>query len=118
MSQPYDAGNKRDVDRRAKASKTRQAQLDEAVKWMMSDPRGRTLMWERLTQAGIFKASFAPSNSAELTAFNEGARNIGLADLATVMRLCPEQYARMVAEAQARQPKDGENDVGRDEPAA
>lgn len=99
MTEAYDAGNQRHVERRAKASKIRQRQADEAFKWLMADPRGRLLMWERLSHAGIFRTSMAAS--PELTAFNEGRRDQGLRDLNRIMRLCPEQYMRMVAEAQA-----------------
>jgi predicted Fe-S protein YdhL (DUF1289 family) len=99
MSEAYDAGNQRHVERRAKSAKGRQRQADEAFKWLMADPRGRLLMWERLGAAGIFRTSMAAS--PELTAFNEGRRDAGLRDLNRVMRLCPEQYMRMVGEAQA-----------------
>jgi hypothetical protein len=36
----------------------------------------------------------------EKTAFAEGRRDMGLHDLALIMRLCPEQYTRMAAEQQ------------------
>ena len=122
----YDAGNRRHVERRTKASKLRERQLAEALKWLMADPRGRLLMWERLGEAGVFRSSFAPSS--ELTAFREGRRDMGLRDLGQIMRLCPEQYTRMAAEAQSRErdgnrapqsesapDQDGENDDGRDD---
>ncbi|HTR86982.1 MAG TPA: hypothetical protein VMI56_21050 [Reyranella sp.] len=105
MSEPgsdeaaYDAGNQRHVQKRARTARARDRRADEAFKWLMADPRGRLLMWERLGQAGIFRTSMA--SSPELTAFNEGRRDQGLRDLQRIMRLCPEQYMRMVGEAQA-----------------
>lgn len=94
----YDAGNQLHVEQRAKTSSARERQADEDFKWLMADPRGRRLMWRRLADAGIFVTSM--SATPEATAFREGRRDLGLADLARVMRLCPEQYARMAAEAQ------------------
>ena len=96
---PYDAGNRRHVERRSRLRKLRERRVAEAFRWLMADARGRLLMWERLGEAGVFRSSIA--SSAELTAFREGRRDMGLRDLDLIMRLCPEQYARMVAEQQA-----------------
>jgi hypothetical protein len=52
--------------------------------------------------------------SAEVTAFNEGRRDLGLVVLADLMRVCPELYARMQAEAISKQPlSQGDTDGGR-----
>jgi hypothetical protein len=118
----YDAGNQRHVERRRKAGKQRERQLAEAFKWLMGDARGRMLMWDRLAVAGVFHSSMAAS--PELTAFREGRRDIGLRDLGLIMRLCPEQYTRMAAEAQGRlrpstfESPNGDKDDGRDDPEA
>jgi hypothetical protein len=101
MSEPYDTGNQRHVQRKAKASKVRERQLEDAFKWLMGDARGRLLMWERLGEAGVFRSSMAAS--PELTAFKEGQRDLGLKDLAQTMRLCPTEFTRMQAEALARE---------------
>jgi hypothetical protein len=115
--QDYDAGNRRHVEKRRKASRQRERQLAEAFRWLMGDARGRLLMWERLADAGVFRSSMA--SSPELTAFREGRRDIGLRDLDLIMRLCPEQYARMQVEAQAEMKKTesahGDEDDGRDD---
>jgi hypothetical protein len=99
LGPPYDAGNRRHVERRTRLRKLRERRVAEAFRWLMADARGRLLMWERLSEAGVFRSSIAPS--AELTAFREGRRDMGLRDLDLIMRLCPEQYARMAAEQQA-----------------
>lgn len=118
----YDAGNRRHVEKRAKTSKQHRRRLADALRWLMADPRGRLLMWDRLSDAGVFRISFA--DSPELTAFNEGRRALGLRDLGQIMRECPEQYMRMTAEAQAAQPRGaqspnpsttGEDDDGSDD---
>jgi len=98
LGPPYDAGNHRHVERRTRLRKLRERRVAEAFRWLMADARGRLLMWERLSEAGVFRSSIAPS--AELTAFREGRRDMGLRDLDLIMRLCPEQYARMAAEQQ------------------
>ncbi|SKA37768.1 hypothetical protein SAMN02745126_05952 [Enhydrobacter aerosaccus] len=83
----------------------------------MGDARGRMLMWERLAEAGVFRCSFA--SSAELMAFREGRRDMGLRDLGEIMRLCPEQYMRMASEARARTSNtpNGDKDDERDDSA-
>ena len=107
----YDAGDQRHVERRRKAGKLRERQLAEAFRWLMGDARGRLLMWERLAEAGVFRCSMA--SSPELTAFREGRRDMGLRDLGLIMRLCPEQYTRMAAEAQAQgRQKTSETEIG------
>jgi hypothetical protein len=85
----------------------RTRRLDDAFHWLMSDARGRLLMWERLSDAGVFRSSM--NASPYVTAFNEGQREAGLRDLARIMRLCPALYAVMAEEAQRR----GESDDGR-----
>lgn len=65
----------------------------EDVRWLMSDKRGRRLMWRLLSEAGIYRLSFAYDPSA--TAFNEGQRNIGLRFQADVMDGCPERFLEM-----------------------
>ena len=98
---------------RSRTAKARQRALDDAFKWLMADSRGRLLVWDLLASAGVFQSSM--SSSPELTAFHEGRRDIGLADLARIMRLCPEHYIRMAAEAQAATPSNGDkNDDDRD----
>lgn len=117
----YDAGNRRHVEKKAKTGKQHQRRLADALRWLMADPRGRLLMWERLADAGVFRSSFV--DSPERTAFNEGRRALGLRDLGLIMRDCPEQYARTAAEAQAAEPRSarptnpsttGEDDDGSD----
>ena len=110
----YDAGNPRHVERRQKSAKTTRLQRNEDVRWLMGDARGRRFIWNLLAKAGVFRSSMGLS--AELTAFNEGRRDLGLAVLADLMRLCPEEYGRMQAEAISKQPaSNGETDGGRDD---
>ena len=110
----YDAGDRRHVERREKTAKTARLERNEDFRWLMGQQRGRRFVWELLAKAGLFRSSLG--TSPELTAFNEGRRDLGLAVLADLMRLCPEQYARMQAEAISKQPvSNGENDDRRDD---
>ena len=95
-----DLGNQRDVEKRNKAAKAAAAPVDEAVRWLMGDERGRAFVWDQLGRAGVFRSSMGAT--PELTAFNEGKRITGLALLDDVMRLSPEQFTRMQAEARSR----------------
>ena len=117
---PYDSGNQRHVERREKAAKTARRRRDEALRWLMADNRGRRFVWRLLAKAGIFRSSFV--ESPQLTAFNEGRRDIGLGLLADVMRICPERYAQMQAEVHSkptqpstRNSNHGDIDGGHDE---
>lgn len=67
--------------------------------WLMSDKRGRRIMWRLLEQAGVFRTSFTTPNSMTVS-FNEGRRTIGLSFLAEVHEHCPVRYNDMVKEHQ------------------
>lgn len=69
---------------------------EEDVKWLMSNKRGRRIVYRLLERAGVWRLSF--NTNALQMAFNEGNRNEGLALFAKVMAFCPEQYAIMVKE--------------------
>lgn len=75
------------------------AQENEAadVKWLMSNKRGRRVIWRLLDQSGVFKLSF--NTNAMAMAFAEGNRNYGNRMLSMIHSLCPELYPQMVKEA-------------------
>ena len=75
------------------------AQENEAadVKWLMSNKRGRRVIWRLLDQSGVFKLSF--NTNAMAMAFAEGNRNYGNRMLSMIHSLCPELYPTMVKEA-------------------
>src|SRR5471030_1460460 len=84
---PYDAGDRRHVERREKTAKTARLQRNEDFRWLMGEQRGRRFVWDLLAKAGLFRSSLGIS--PKLTAFNEGRRDLGLSVLADMMRLCP-----------------------------
>ena len=53
----------------------RQANLDKAVLWVMSDPRGRLVIWWLLSEANIFRKCFTGNSQ---TFYLEGMRELGL----------------------------------------
>lgn len=90
------------ADARAKADHTKlvlQQQDEDDMRWLMADERGRRLVWNWLGDAGLFRSSY--TTDALAMAFNEGQRNRGLALQAQVMQHAPEQFIRMLAEAQS-----------------
>jgi hypothetical protein len=84
--------------RKAKDDEARQAQRAEVrdIAAVMDIPEGRRVTHRLLTQAGVFRTSFAVDPCQ--TAFNEGQRNLGLWLLSQIMLHTPEQYALMLKE--------------------
>ena len=76
--------------------KLRQRQDIEDLKWLMSNKRGRRVVYSILERAGVWRLSF--NTNALTMAFNEGARNEGLAMTAKLMTHAPESYALMLKE--------------------
>ncbi|EMX0849489.1 hypothetical protein AAF302_000696 [Pluralibacter gergoviae] len=85
--------------REANARKQRElAQRDvEDITFVMDSARGRRVVWALLEQGKVFSPCFAVD--PQVTAFNEGQRNLALALFQRVMAYCPEQYLKMAAEA-------------------
>lgn len=87
---------------RAKAQRQLREELDREtengdIKWLMSNKRGRRIIWRLLERAGVFRSSF--NTNAMSMAFSEGLRNEGLRLIAQIHQLCPELYPTMVKEA-------------------
>lgn len=66
------------------------------LKWLMSNKRGRRILWRLLDQSGVFRLSF--NTNAMSMAFAEGNRNFGNRTLSQIHSLCPELYPQMVKE--------------------
>jgi hypothetical protein len=69
----------------------------EDIKWLMSDKRGRRIMWRLLEATGLYRSSFA-GNDTNSAMFREGERNVGLRHIALVHAHSPEKYALMTQE--------------------
>lgn len=84
-----------------KMSKSERVRLEaerEEIRWVLSDRRGRNVVWWLLQRAGIYRTSFM--GDANSTAFNEGQRNIGLALHSRMIDADPGSYIRMLQERQ------------------
>ena len=73
---------------------TKRQEADD-IKWLMSDPRGRRIMWGLLELTGVYRSSFTGNSE---TFFREGERNVGLKLVHKIHAHCPEKYATMTKE--------------------
>lgn len=74
------------------------AQLEEDdFKWLMSNKRGRRIVWRLLERTGVYRSSFTGNSE---TFFREGMRNVGLMLMAQINTICPGHYATMLQEQQ------------------
>ncbi len=81
-------------EEREQASQRRRVKLAENLraddfKWIMSNKRGRRIVWHLLDLAGVYRSSFTGNSE---TFFREGQRNIGLQILALIHAHTPELY--------------------------
>jgi hypothetical protein len=83
---------KEDVTERAKLAAV---DAGNDFKWLMSNKRGRRIIWRLLEKTGVFRTSFTGDNA---TFFNEGQRNIGLMLISDIHEYCPEMYLTMLKE--------------------
>lgn len=77
--------------------------LDD-MRWVLSTPKGRRVVWWILSLCGIFRISFV-SKDANQTSFNEGCRDIGLRFLRVIQSANPKAYSQMQDEVLAEQGK-------------
>lgn len=64
------------------------------VRAILDNPLTRKWIWRQLAECGIFRISFVPDNQHK-TAFNEGARNVGLRMLSDFKTYAPDLYILM-----------------------
>jgi hypothetical protein len=108
MTKEFDPTDLRAIDR-AKTDREVKDRLaretEEAdLKWLMSNKRGRRVIWRLLDHSGVFRLSF--NTNAMQMAFAEGNRNYGNRTLAMIHTLCPEQYPTMVKENSSNERND------------
>lgn len=79
------------------------------LRFVMSSKQGRRFVYRLLSGMGLYRLSFNADNS-QLTAFNEGARNQGIALLTEIMETCPDRYTEMLTEQkEAKERNDNRN---------
>lgn len=67
------------------------------IKFVMDSEHGRRVIWSLLEKGQVFGTCF--NVDPNITAFNEGQRNLALVLFQRVMTHCPDQYLKMAAEA-------------------
>lgn len=73
-----------------------QRDIDD-IKFVMDSEQGRRVVWGLLEKGQVFGTCF--NVDPNITAFNEGQRNLALVLFQRVMAHCPDQYLKMAAEA-------------------
>lgn len=73
-----------------------QRDIDDIL-FVMGSEQGRRVIWSLLEKGQVFGACF--NVDPQITAFNEGQRNLALVLFQRVMTHCPDQYLKMAAEA-------------------
>ena len=67
------------------------------IKFVMDSEQGRRIVWGLLEKGQVFGTCF--NVDPNITAFNEGQRNLALVLFQRVMAHCPDQYLKMAEEA-------------------
>lgn len=80
----------------AKQQLLAQRDIDD-IQFVMGSEQGRRVIWSLLEKGQVFGACF--NVDPQITAFNEGQRNLALVLFHRVMAHCPDQYLKMAAEA-------------------
>lgn len=91
------------------AERERQQRIDDLL-WLMSDKRGRRVVWRLLEGAGIYRSTF--TGDALTSAFREGERNQGLRLMDQVLQHCPDRVSEMQKEARQNERRKGEGKAG------
>jgi len=66
-------------------------------KWLMSDKRGRRIVYRLLADTGVFRNPFVPGQT-DLSDYNCGVMSIGQKFFADINEFCPERYETMITE--------------------
>jgi len=98
--QAFDAEDETQADALKQKAENARRTFVEDVKWLVSSPRGRRLVWWLLSKSGVNRTSF--NNSGSVMAFNEGQRNIGLMLQAEVLEANPDAYMTMLTEQRTK----------------
>lgn len=100
MSEGFNAADRKDVRAAEKAARAAERERQDTVRNLCSTLNGRRYVWDKFSLAGIFVA--LPPTDALTMAFNEGIRAGGLSLVDDVITACPEQFIRMMQEANER----------------
>lgn len=84
------------IQNERKKNDLKQREKDD-IKFVMDSEQGRRVVWGLLERGQVFGTCF--NVDPNITAFNEGQRNLALVLFQRVMTHCPDQYLKMAAEA-------------------
>jgi len=79
-------------------AKQQQEDEDKDLMWVMSQPRGRRFIYQMIHETCHVDAISHVPGDTHGTAFNEGARAVGLALEAHIRNISPKQYVLMQEE--------------------
>jgi len=88
------ASNAQELAQRRKLEDAKKTAIDD-IRWLMSSPRGRRIVWWLLEIAGVYRTSYPCDANMP---FREGARNIGLQVQARIIDHCPDAHIAMLNE--------------------
>lgn len=99
MANPYEVFEESHADakRQAEIQKEEErfhAEIEDAWKWVLDDPRGLLLMWFVLSRCGSLASSF--NTQSTVMAFNEGRRSIGNFILNSMLSTDSAALVRMI----------------------
>lgn len=86
----------REAEAKAEAKRTVDQEIED-LKWLMSDKRGRRIMYNLLAFTGVFRNPFTGNSE---TFFRCGMMNVGQKYLGDINEHAAERYNQMVTEKQ------------------
>ena len=89
---------------RRRVRRTAKQRLEDMAA-VMATPAGRRVIWDLLEDGRVHSTTFVPGDPLH-SAFNEGARNLALSRLNTIMAACPDLYLLAQEEARKKQKED------------
>ena len=96
MEDVFAEGNVESKDDDLKRKRRKQRDIND-LKDILAIPQGRRYIWKLWGLTGVFRASYVPKD-ANLTAFKEGQRDIGLALLQDINEASPTALGQMRSE--------------------
>lgn len=97
--EPYDSGNRRHVNKKAKVSKLRDNYDRMVLRQIMGSREGRAWIYRILYEVcHVFDTTIFDPNPRTMACY-EGQRSIGMRLQNDIMVACPERYMEMMKEA-------------------
>jgi len=96
----YDASNRKDIRRAEKEARLDELNRINYLQAAMSVPQGRAWFYDMLEFCHLFNDPF--TGESLLEAYRKGERNVGLRLFADIIAHCPDDYIKMMKEANGR----------------